>query len=593
MDSSQSQNTKIVNSTSHLPDIDNYVAPLVDENYKSVSKKLEAILKLFKTKIDEKSAIIITKGEEISITDEYFQNIKRTTQYEDLQEPGKNYNFILDAISFHHRQTDLSENQQQIPTQKIDRTTLKNILSSLSDKGMAMFVMDFHFLIQVPDVLKEYIVDEKESNVNILTRVYVIEKLPLVGVLTVQKFEKSHCDFNSLKLLTYEMYEDFSITKPVSYLLTLLKKSLTYMYEMFQYQGYLTTLTPGNVVKISVRENFWSDNVDYTITVVDSNNPELIKRKSCVAIIVTKSYANDFIYLTQEGNMQLCQQVGAARIILIRPNAFNFASVDEIKDKISHYISLFRNRDSSNIQTPIMLMSDNKNESYEVYKENSFMVRDIIENEKKETFRQLIFNEHQSEIQSEVKLVLTTKSKAKSDPENYTILPTIQKYKEKHLVSCLDQNFICSFYIKTVLTGIFFINSEKNFPEKNLEVLILGAGIGTINFFFNKIFGSKVNITAVELDKKMAEIGEKYFGFINSQVANCKWHFGDAKDFLLESAKNNNNEKKYDMVITDINNFDSSEGISPPPVFFNEETLNSVKVIYQIYIMHINFIVYS
>jgi hypothetical protein len=142
-------------------------------------------------------------------------------------------------------------------------------------------------------------------------------------------------------------------------------------------------LTPGNVVKISVRENFWSDNVDYTITVVDSNDPELTKRKACVAIIVAKSYANDFIYLTLEGNMQLCQQVQAARIILIRPNSFNNATVNQIQDRISHYISLFRNGDSSNSQTPVMLMSDNKNESYEVYRENSFLVRDIIENEKK------------------------------------------------------------------------------------------------------------------------------------------------------------------------------------------------------------------
>jgi hypothetical protein len=578
MDSTESQNKKTVNSTSHLPDIDNYVAPLVHENYKSISRKLEVILKLFKTKIDEKSAIIFNKNEEISIKDESFQNIKRSSQYEDLLEQGKNYNFIIDALSFYHRQTDASENQQQIPKQNLDRKIFKNLLSSVSEKGMVMFVMDFHFLIQVPEVLKEFIVDEKESNVNILTRVYVIEKLPLVGVLTIQKFEKSHCDFDALKLLTYEMYEDYSITKPVSYLLTLLRKSLSYMYEMFQYQGYLNTLTPGNVVKISVRENFWSDNVDYTFTVVDSNDPELLRRKTCVAIIVAKSYANDFIYLTSEGNMQLCQQVKAARIILIRPNAFNFATVNEIQDRISHYVSLFRNGDSSNSQTPIMLMSDNKNESYEVYRENSFLVRDIIENEKKETFRQLIFNDHESETQSEVKIFLTTKSKAKSDPEHYTILPTIQKYKEKHLTSCLDQNFICSFYIKTLLTGIFFINSEKNFPEKNLEVLILGAGIGTINFFFKRIFGSKVNITAVELDKKMPEIGEKYFGFKNSQSENCKWHIGDAKEFLLESSKNKENEKKYDMVITDINNFDPSEGISPPPVFFNEETLISVKV---------------
>lgn len=580
MDSSQSQNTKpSVNATSHLPAIENYVSPLTEDNFKNVSRKLEVILKLFKTKIDNKSSLIIADEEEISLTDESIANIKRTKNYDDLQEEGKNYNFIIDSFSFLHKQIEIdnSANEQQVKYQTINKDIFKNVMSNLSDKGMAMFVMDYHFLIQVPEVLKDFIVNDKGSNVNILTRIYVIEKLPFVGVICFQKFEKSQCDFNNLKLLTYEIYEDFSITKPVSYLLSQLKKSLTYMYEMFQYQGYLSTLTQGNVVKICVKENFWSDNVDYTLTIVDSNDPELTNKKTCVAIIVTKSYANDFIYLTQEGNMQLCQQVKASRIILIRPNAFNFDSVNDIKEKISHYIALFRFRDCSETSTPIMLMSNSSNETYDVYRENDFMVRDIVENERKETFRQLIFNEHESETQSEIKLTLTTKAKAKSDPDRYIILPTIQKYKEKHLISCLDQNFICSFYIKTVLTGIFFVDAG-HFPENNLEVLILGAGIGTINFFFNKIFKSKVNITAVELDKKMPEIGEKYFGFKNSTMSNAKWNYGDAKDFLKDSAINKNNDKKYDLIISDINNFNPSEGISPPPVFFDEETLGSIHV---------------
>jgi len=587
MDSSHKDNQtknsseKTVNATSHLPEIENYVTPLNSENFKNISRKLEVVMKLFKTKIIDGSSIFIADKENVTITDSYFSNISTTTQYEDLQQPGKKYNFILDSFSFLHKHSHLEniENSQGVQSTKIDRNIVKNILSALNDKGMAMCLMDYHFLIQVPEILREFIVDEKESNVNILTKVYVIEKLPLVGIICIQKFEKSQCDFNNLKLLTYEMYEDCSITKPVSFSLTLLKKSLTYMYEMYQYEGYLSILTSGNVLKICVRENFWSDNVDYTLTIVDSNDPELIKRKTYAAIIVTKSYANDFIYLTQEGNMRLCEQVQASRLILIRPNTFNFDSVEDIKEKISHYITLFRFSECTESSTPIHLMSDTKNENHEIYKENSFSIRDIIDDEKKITFRQLIFNEHQSETQSEIKLILTSKPKAKSDPENYIILPTIEKYKEKHIVSCLDQNYICSFYIKTVLTGIFFVNSQ-HFPQNNFEVLILGAGIGTINFFFNKLFRSKVNITSVELDKKMPEIGEKYFGFKNSTMPNCKWSFGDAKDFLIESAKTNLNEKKYDMVISDINNFNPSEGISPPPVFFNEEIIDSIKVRY-------------
>ncbi|MCF0231914.1 MAG: hypothetical protein HUJ63_06550, partial [Enterococcus sp.] len=40
---------------------------------------------------------------------------------------------------------------------------------------------------------------------------------------------------------------------------------------------------------------------------------------------------------------------------------------------------------------------------------------------------------------------------------------------------------------KALLTGVFFINLDK-FPQEPKKILVLGAGIGTINYYFNKIF---------------------------------------------------------------------------------------------------------
>ena len=70
------------------------------------------------------------------------------------------------------------------------------------------------------------------------------------------------------------------------------------------------------------------------------------------------------------------------------------------------------------------------------------------------------------------------------------------------------------FYIKTLLSGILFLNIET-YPKEPLKILLLGAGIGTINYFFDKILKSNVQIDAVELSKKITKIGKDYFGMNN------------------------------------------------------------------------------
>ncbi len=73
----------------------------------------------------------------------------------------------------------------------------------------------------------------------------------------------------------------------------------------------------------------------------------------------------------------------------------------------------------------------------------------------------------------------------------------------------------------------------------------------------------------------MTEIGQKYFGFKNFDNKNYTWHFEDANQFVLKSSKE---EKKYDLIITDINNINQTEGISPPPVFFDDGYLKAIHV---------------
>ena len=83
------------------------------------------------------------------------------------------------------------------------------------------------------------------------------------------------------------------------------------------------------------------------------------------------------------------------------------------------------------------------------------------------------------------------------------------------------------------------------------------------NFFLKEIY-------LFEFDLKQI-----YFGLNNykkEKNENIKWYFKDAKVFIKEKNVN----EYYDLIIMDINNTNSIEGISPPPVFFEQEIIDKI-----------------
>ena len=557
-------------SLSPMPQIENYIHPLSIITLNIIQPKFEAILNIMKKKLEDSKPVYYIKKDEVKIIDQLLVNL---FQIEKELNNGK-YNVIIDQSNFYHFGKTDEEIQKLKDIKKIDEDYLKKLYLSLNDKGVLMLMCDFQLLCQLNNSLQNIL--GKENKTKHFIKLYILEKLPLVGLIYIQKMSQSNdiINISDEKLLSYEVYDDYSITKPISYKMSQLQKSVTYMYEMYNYQGYLSILHPGYIIPIKIKENFWSENIDFTLTICDAEDPNLLETKKCVAIIVSKNYANDFIYINPEGNMALCKQVNAARILLIRPAPFNFDDTTTIKNKMSSYILLFKFKDCITDSIPVMLMSDENNEMNTIFTNENLRVVDVVDNERKDILRQLIFLQSPNEIQSEIKISLTSKKNIKNDHENkYHPIFTSEKYSNKNLVECLDENYLSMFYIKSILSSILFINLE-NYPENKINVLVLGAGIGTINFYFDKILKSNVNVDAVELNSKVTEIGKEYFGLNNYKYkkGNIKWFFEDAKKFLL----NNNNKDYYDMIVMDINNTNHNEGISPPPIFFEKEIMTKI-----------------
>ena len=567
---------------SFISGIENFIYPTTKENLTNLNIKLEIVFKSI-NKLQTSKPILLMKYPETKFTCDELKDLFIETEEFPLKEPSK-FNIIIDCHNFMHYVKTENEISGLEEPRKIDIDLLTNLLNSINEKGTLMLLCDVYYLRQMLSSLNQL----ENKKTKFFIKQYIVEKVPFLSLFCLQKMGESQEDINltDQKLLTYELNEELKLANPISFTMNQLKNSITYMAEIYIFQFYLKDLHPGQFFPLKIQESFWSDNIEYSLIIADSIDEQLLIERRCVAIIVSKNYVSDFMYLKAENYMALCKQVKAARIILIKPAPFNFDQTNIIKNKMSPYILLFRFKECVDQSIPVMLMSDENQKIESVFIGKQIVVRDIIDNERKDTFRQLLYKARPNEVQTEIKLLLSSQTKIKKEKDLlYIPLETEEKLKKKGLVQCFDDNLICIFYVKTVLCALYF-NNMSNFPHENLKILILGSGTGKMSYYFDKILKSHVEIDNVESDKEIVDIGNKYFGLNNykNEKKNIKWHFNDSKGFIME----NKNENYYDMIINDITNTNPKETITPPKRLFEEDVLLKILSLLKPNGMYIN-----
>lgn len=90
--------------------------------------------------------------------------------------------------------------------------------------------------------------------------------------------------------------------------------------------------------------------------------------------------------------------------------------------------------------------------------------------------------------------------------------------------------------------GLHYIGFERIRGFKH--VLVLGVAGGSVIKTLAEDIGYKNKITGVEIDAKVIELANKYFGL--TDVPNCSIIIEDAFEFVLKS------KDKYDLIIIDI-----------------------------------------
>lgn len=556
---------------SEIPTIENYINPYRKESLEIFSAFLEKMLDPLKPKFEQCKNILWFKKEDISIKDPTLKNLVKE-ETKTLDSYSDKFNYIIDTSSYFHYANTEEEIKNITTIKQIDKTILEKEISLLEEKGTIIFLLDFQFVSQISEALKNTFGENMKQKLFIKN--YIVHKLPFACFIFVQKLSTSNTEspFTATNVLCYEQLNGENQSKPQSCKIMELKTALSYFYELYQYEGFMKEFHPGFIIPIKIKEKPFSDNIDCTFQIIDSEDKNLIALKKCIAVVISKDFSNEFMYISVEGTMDMCRQFQVSRVILMRPAPFNYDPPTTIKDKFSPLIAMFKPEECPSESIPVMHMSVGSIERMEIFIDDDLIIQDVIENDAKDTFRQIVFKASPDEIQSEIKLKLTSKSNIKSNTDtNYIQLYTESRYSSKNLVFCLDDKVLSLFYLKALLLSSLFTNMD-NYPFEKRKILILGGGIGTFNFYFNKFYNGNILIDVVEKSEKLKKIGKEYFG-VNEDSKNISWKFMDAYKFLNEEKKQN----YYDLVIMDINNFNVNDGLSPPAIYFEDKILEKIK----------------
>lgn len=99
------------------------------------------------------------------------------------------------------------------------------------------------------------------------------------------------------------------------------------------------------------------------------------------------------------------------------------------------------------------------------------------------------------------------------------------------------------------------------------RVLVLGVAGGDVIYLFRELYPNS-QITGVDIDKTMIDIGKKYFGL--GTLEHASFVVGDARTFMATKGQ----KHRYDIVILDIFN-----GWSVPDFVFEDVFLDNLKAL--------------
>jgi len=147
---------------------------------------------------------------------------------------------------------------------------------------------------------------------------------------------------------------------------------------------------------------------------------------------------------------------------------------------------------------------------------------------------------------------------------------TTSEFNPKLIVAIQDGKYVLNAnnanYSFASLHRVFQQTLRKKDLINMNSILVLGCGAGSIPTILYQELGLNPKIDAVEIDKKVIDLGNKYFGL--DQYSELNIVIDDAMNFVKKT------KNKYDIILVDL-----FQGINVPEQFLTQQFFEQLKTI--------------
>ena len=499
----------------------------------------------------------------------------------------KEYNFIYDCLNFVCYTEDLSPSLN-------DEEYKQKILydfSLLNEKGTLMILLDVYFLKNFFGNLVKALGDEYK--IKLFINFYFMEKYDFLFVVTIQKMTKvdTPIDLTETKVLMTDYFSNLHshllCSKPIKdinpYLEECLKKMQSYFVQCKLNYNLLNVLQPGKFFQMRLKISPLTQNVDFIVTITDNSKNIDKKNVKTVAVVILYEMSQELVFQSNMSFDMMTHMLNVGRLISLQCALLNPMSMNEIAFELNEDLEKMKPvqfRDKISVQG-----WEDDNPKYLVDQGSNYLIRDC-EEKPEQIYRQLYYttdNNIMNAIMAKIKIKYVSKGKIKHNSQ-YFPMETQDKFKNKGVIKCIDENNIPGFYEKSIICMAFYLDLN-NFPNNTVKIMDIGAGLGIMSFYLHKLFKGNCEIDNIEKNKWIYDIGIKIFGLKNycSQNNRVNWYLEEAQTCMnkMINLKNENKyENKiefYDLIINEINDINPKEFCSPPASNFTDEFLDSIK----------------
>uniref|UniRef100_A0A8C2XRC9 eEF1A lysine and N-terminal methyltransferase n=1 Tax=Cyclopterus lumpus TaxID=8103 RepID=A0A8C2XRC9_CYCLU len=286
----------------------------------------------------------------------------------------------------------------------------------------------------------------------------------------------------------------------------------------------------------------------YTLTVQDCPPGAKVPRSNQFAIfIVPQGSETAWLYSSAEGRRQLAASANFRRLVVAAMHRNQeYTDMQAVQSELSPMVmDLAPPGMPANQQVPFLSVGGDLG-CGEYCVEN-------VKGEDGELYRRLVFLSNAALVQSESRLVPHKKR---------------NKKKAKPTASCaslsVDSGFLCCAHHEVMVAGLAALGSA----HVPLSVLLVGLGGGGLPQFLRD-FVPDATVEVVELDPVVMQVAKEWFGFRPDERLTVT--LGDGLERICALEKGG--DRLFDVVMFDVDNKDSTVGMSCPPAAFVEASI--------------------